>query len=388
MAGVVSSSSSNNKGSNSYRHSIEVIAVKMSPEVGVAGGGGSSGREQICALLDRNSDLYIVSLGSRSTASTSGLQAFKLSSSIVDIAWHSDFNVLVSLHDSGQLTLWLCPYVAYVDASLLPEVVLSLSTGAQIGGSKSAHSRIVDFSANQLTVQERVDAVRLYIPLNPFVLLLHRLKLAGRWAEAVKMCNFLDKSVASEVDQSQQQVDHLVARATTTTSTVDRAVCTALWATLAAMALEAKQFEVAEIAYAAINKLDKVLLLGKIKALPVAEAAAAELELLCGNISGAESIFLQRGYLLRAVMLNLELYRWRRAIEISQQYGSKFVGLKVVRSEGKAVEEEDDQVENSGGDGTVTLLQLVLACRQNYLKNRQKMEKMEQFQTLFNEVSF
>src|SRR5699024_8638566 len=109
------SASSKERQGNSYRHALEVVALKMSPE--------SNQQDQICALLDKNSDLYIVSLGGR----RGNLQAFKMSSMIADFIWHSDSNVLASLNDNQVLTLWLFPNVAYVDSSLLQDVILTMN---------------------------------------------------------------------------------------------------------------------------------------------------------------------------------------------------------------------------------------------------------------------
>lgn len=314
--------------------------------------------EQICAFLDKNSDLYIISFSDR----RGNLQAFKLTSMIVDFIWHSEANVLASLAENHSLTLWLFPNVAFVDSSLLQDVILTVTSGEL--ATKSC--RIVDFVQNQLTVQ-RVDNVKVYIPVNPFVVLLHRLKAENRWQEAVKMCNFLDKSV--------QEVQ-----------SIDRNVCNSLWATLAAMALDAKEFEVAEIAYAAINKLHKVLFLSKIKALPVQEAVSAELELMWGNIDGAEQYFLQKGFILRAILLNLELFRWKRALQLAKKYNAEFAGITIenglgVKARGESIAESDVPQDNN-----LTLIHLVLACRHNYLKTKDKQEKLKEFEALFNQV--
>ena len=345
------SASNKERPNNSYRHLIEVIAIKMSPE--------SNQKEQICAFLDKNTDLYILSLGISHRAN---LQAFKLSSMISDFIWHSESNVLVLLHDNQSLTIWLFPNAAFVDSSLLQDVLISVTNDEL--ASKS--SRIIDFAQSQLTVQ-RLDNVKVYIPVNPFVVLLHKLKANNRWQEAVKMCNFLDKSV-NEVES------------------IDRNVCNSLWATLAAMALEAKEFAIAEIAYAAINKLDKVLYLSKIKALPFPEASSAELELMSGNITDAELSFLQKGFVFRAILLNLELFQWKRALELAEKYNAKFSGITV---EGSTIlKSNDEPIEDNQVpfDNNVSLIHLVLACRQSYLTSKRKTETIKEFQALFYEV--
>jgi len=318
----------------------------MSPE--------SSQNYQICAFLDKNTDLSIVQVHSGGRAHLQ--QAFKLSAMIRDFVWHSESNVLVSLHDKQSLTVWLFPSVVFVDPSLLQDILLIITSDELT----SKNSRIVDFTQSQLTVQ-RLDNVKVYIPVNPFVVLLHKLKASNRWQEAVKVCNFLDKSLNE-------------------TESLDRNVCNALWATLAAMAIEAKEFPIAEIAYAAINKLDKVLYLNRIKTLPSTEASTAELELM-SDITDAEHHFLQKGFVLRAIMLNLELFHWKRGLEIAQKYNDKFAGIRVENVKSSA---NVDNVEPHGS--LVTLIGLVLACRQNYLRIKRKAETIKEFEILFNEV--
>jgi len=152
------------------------------------------------------------------------------------------------------------------------------------------------------------------------------------------------------------------------------------------MALDAKEFAIAEIAYAAINKLDKVLFLSKIKALPFADATTAELELMCGNIASAEQYFIQKGFILRTILLNLELFRWKRALELAEKYNAKFAGINVenvrpAKSMGESIDDNETPMDNN-----VSLIHLVLACRQNYLKSKGKSENIKEFQALFNEV--
>jgi len=47
----------------------------------------------------------------------------------------------------------------------------------------------------------------------------------------------------------------------------------------------------------------------------------AEMTLFCGgNVQDAEGLLLQSGLIFRAIMLNLKLYRWDRALELSVKY--------------------------------------------------------------------
>lgn len=61
-----------------------------------------------------------------------------------------------------------------------------------------------------------------------------------------------------------------------------------------------------------IFQAEKVHFIANIKDIPVKSARNAEMALLCGNPSDAESILLQAGLIFRAVMLNMQLYNWDR----------------------------------------------------------------------------
>lgn len=93
-----------------------------------------------------------------------------------------------------------------------------------------------------------------------------------------------------------------------------------MWACLAAMSAYAKDLTTAEIAYASLDEADKVQFIQQIKEIPVKEARNAEMALLCGNPQDAESILLQAALVFRAIMLNIQLYNWDRALELALKH--------------------------------------------------------------------
>ena len=105
---------------------------------------------------------------------------------------------------------------------------------------------------------------------------------------------------------------------------------------LAAMATQSKQLETAEVcslkkikikiylglfyflkvAYSAINEADKVHYIQYIKELPSKEARNAEMAVLTGNYQDAENILLQGGLIFRAILLNIYLHLWEKALDL------------------------------------------------------------------------
>ena len=93
-----------------------------------------------------------------------------------------------------------------------------------------------------------------------------------------------------------------------------------LWACLAAMATHAKHLETAEVAYSAIMEADKVHYIQYIKDLPLKELRNAEMSVLTGNHNDAETILLQGGLTFRAILLNIHLHRWERALDLAVKH--------------------------------------------------------------------
>merc|ERR1712146_717205 len=86
---------------------------------------------------------------------------------------------------------------------------------------------------------------------------------------------------------------------------------------LAAMATHAKQLSTAEIAYAAVDAVDKVAQIQYIKSLPTQESRNAEMALLSNQAQEAESLLLQSGLIYRAIDMNCSLCRWDRALDLA-----------------------------------------------------------------------
>lgn len=336
---------------NSYTHMFEVHSLRLSRSGHVRAG------QQMCALVDKNADLYLVLVHTNADRANNTHRAFKLASVVRDLCWHVEYNMLATLDDKGEVSLWLHPYAVFVDSSVHTDLVIELPS-QQL--SSTSHHRILELSHNRVLVQ-RADAAHLAIPLSPFVELLHLHRSNGAWPEAVKMTNFIDKSIA-EIEP------------------IDGALRNALWTSLAVMALEAKEFGTAEIAYAAVNKLDKVLYLNSIKALgsKSVELRNAEHELVCGNVEGAERMLLAKGYVVRAVMLNLELFRWKQALSIATANNAKFQPIELADS---------GNLDDEAHSNVVDLVHLVLSCRQHYLTSRDKSESIPEYVAAFDEVS-
>jgi intraflagellar transport protein 80 len=78
------------------------------------------------------------------------------------------------------------------------------------------------------------------------------------------------------------------------------------------MAIDGNELNTAEVAFAAIEEVDKLQFIAHIKEIPTVEGRNSELYLFKGMIKEAESVLLQTGLIFRAIKLNIKLFRWER----------------------------------------------------------------------------
>ncbi|PIK37912.1 putative intraflagellar transport protein [Apostichopus japonicus] len=223
--------------------------------------------ERRLAIIDKNRDLYL------STVRNFGNQQ--------NLAWNDQTNMLAALQD-GKLTVWYYPNAVYVDKELLSSTVSSKDTSG-FGNSP----QIVNFIGNHVTIR-RADGALVSTGVSPYPVLLYELVNSSRWDDAVRLCRFVKDE--------------------------------AVWGCLAAMASYAKELNTAEIAYAAVDMVDKVQYILYIKEIPLKECRAAEMALFCGNAQDAEGMLLQASLIFRAIMMNISLYNWDRALELAVKH--------------------------------------------------------------------
>ena len=94
---------------------------------------------------------------------------------------------------------------------------------------------------------------------------------------------------------------------------------------LGARAVAAKDLNTAEIAYAAIEEVEKVQFINTIKSVPTEEGRSAELCLFRRRPEEAEAILLQAGLIFRAIETNVRLFNWDRALELAGACVHSFV---------------------------------------------------------------
>ncbi|XP_050045918.2 intraflagellar transport protein 80 homolog isoform X1 [Dermacentor andersoni] len=253
-----------------YTHKIEVTQVgidQCAPSI-----------HRRLAIIDKNKDLYLVSLRDGKT-----LQSIKLGVMTGSLCWNDASSILVSLQE-GKLMIWNHPDVAWIDRSLLPSTITEKEM-TDLG----YNPHIVSFLGSTVLVR-RTDGSLVSFAFPPYAAILHGYVASSRWDDALRLCRFVKLPT--------------------------------LWGCLAAMALGARELHTAEAAYAAIEEVDKVLYLQYIKSQQSSQVQTAELALLCGNQKEAENILLQNKLWFRAIMMNISLHEWERALNLAVKYNT------------------------------------------------------------------
>ncbi|XP_063603960.1 intraflagellar transport protein 80 homolog [Penaeus indicus] len=249
-----------------WTHKTEIIEVALD-KVGTA-------HERRMAVVDRNRDLFLVNI-----QRVGGMgRAVKLGGMVQSLCWNDGANMLAALQDA-KFTVWFYPAVVFFDRDL------QSSTISEKDATEYGKNAVVDSFLDTVVTVRRADGSLVTANVSPYPALLHNYVTAKHWDDAVRLARFVKDDT--------------------------------VWACLAAMATAYKELNTAEVAYAAINEVDKVQYIHYIKEIPIKEARMAEMALMGGHTSDAESILLQSGLHFRAIMLNLTTYNFERALQLA-----------------------------------------------------------------------
>ena len=248
----------------SVQHTIDVEVVALSQSKGM----------RRLALVDRNRDLYITPVQGAS-------ELYKLHIMVDSVRWSDADNSLAAVAD-GQVYVWYYPEVVYMDRDLLP-LTLSKQQPNDLG--KTAE--IVDFRTTRVQIRRSDGAVMTFC-VSPYPSILEKYCIAAEWEPALRLCRYVKSNE--------------------------------LWACLAAMAVCGKELHTAEVAYAAIDQVDKLLYMCHIKELPTVEAREAELLLFRRRKAEALQVLVQAGWIYRAIKMCIRLHQWQQAFELARKH--------------------------------------------------------------------
>jgi len=251
--------------SDPVRHELDIVEIHLSQS------GLISDRKII--FIDKNRDLFIAQIHKPSN--------FKLATMVDSAIWHDSTDVLCAVSD-GKLLVWYYPNVVYIDRDLV-----QASRFQQDASSFGKSSSIISFSESRVTVR-RADGALQVAAVSPYPFLLYKFVAQTQWPRCTRLCRFIKDEV--------------------------------LWAVLAVMAINGQQLDVAEVALAAIDEVDKLQYIQFIKSIPSAEGRSAELLLYRRQPDQTEAMLLQSDLVYRAIQLNVNIFRWQRALDLAIKY--------------------------------------------------------------------
>lgn len=260
-----------------YRHKIDVDMICLD-QIGQQ-------NERKCAFIDANSDLYISLIKSPSWA----LRTIKFRSIINSIGWCDEGNILSAISNNNKLIVCFNPHNAFVDKELLD--MCCKEYDLENNDLSLKHQTISGFTGNRIQLEVN-DGSKLSVFVSPFVKMLHLYVINKKWSQALQLCRF-----ARNLPESWQ-----------------------LWSSLAGLAIQHRNLEIAEIAYSSIMKVDRVMYIQQIQLIADKSAKSAEIAVICGNVKEAENILIASRYIFRAIQLNLEMYNWERALELMKNH--------------------------------------------------------------------
>jgi intraflagellar transport protein 80 len=248
-------------------HSMEIVEIALSQFGPIS--------ERKLVFIDRNRDMYICRVNNKRP------DAFKLATMVDSVKWNDHTDMLVAISD-GQFVTWYYPGIVYVDRDLL-QYIRSNRTDTDTG----KRSQIMDFFSTRCNIRKWNGAV-ITVSVSPYPLILYELVEKKNWEGAIRLCRFVrDK---------------------------------AIWACLVGMTIKVGQIDTADVALAALEEVDKLKYVNRIKNIPSTEGKNAAIALYMRLPDEAESILLQAGLIYRAIKMHVRLFNWNRALELAVKY--------------------------------------------------------------------
>uniref|UniRef100_A0A1I7VWG2 WD_REPEATS_REGION domain-containing protein n=1 Tax=Loa loa TaxID=7209 RepID=A0A1I7VWG2_LOALO len=205
----------------------------------------------------------------------------KIGVMVTNIHFNDQTNMLAGLQDN-RLVVWLYPAAVFIDRDLLQKTIFE---NDENDFGKSAY--LQNFVGSHISVR-RSDGALIPCTITPFAPALNSCVAANKWDQAIRLCRHI-------------RANHL-------------------WGMLAVIATDAKNFYAAEIAYSALDEIEKVKFLSHLRAEQSKQVRSAMMIAFTRNFKDADTMLVQNGHIFRAIMLNISLFRWQRALELAIRY--------------------------------------------------------------------
>ncbi|CAJ0606800.1 unnamed protein product [Cylicocyclus nassatus] len=207
----------------------------------------------------------------------------RIGSSVEHLHFNNTTNMLAAVGE-GRVLVWPATEIAFIDRTLLQQSIIEKPVPA-LGKFPILRS----FIDNVVSLR-RSDGSIVTTTIPPFAEALLKHTANSKWDQAIRLC----RHIKSEVT----------------------------WAMLAGLATAAQNTYAAEIAYGALEEAEKVQMLAEARTHPNKEVRSAMMVLLAGKVPEADNLLEKGGNIYRAVMLNIIMMRWSRALDIAVKHNA------------------------------------------------------------------
>ncbi|KAK5967559.1 Intraflagellar transport protein 80 [Trichostrongylus colubriformis] len=235
--------------------------------------------DRMLAFRDSEGAVFIAKVKAHGVAQ----KIVKIGSSVEQLLFNDVTNMLVGIGDS-RIVIWPAVEIAFVDRSLLERSVME----KQVTG-LGKFPVLRSFTGSTVTLR-RSDGSVITTLVPPFASSLLQNVSQSKWDQAIRLC----RQVKND----------------------------AIWAVLAGLSTAAKHLYTSEIAYGVLEEVEKAAMLSKTRSQSNREVSSAKTALLAGKINEAEALFERGRSIFQAVMLNIILLRWTRAIDLAIKHNS------------------------------------------------------------------
>uniref|UniRef100_A0AC35UHV9 WD_REPEATS_REGION domain-containing protein n=1 Tax=Rhabditophanes sp. KR3021 TaxID=114890 RepID=A0AC35UHV9_9BILA len=245
-------------------------------EIGIDKIGSGSGRK--VAFIDNNRDLYLSLVHAYGV--TDRIQ--KLASNISEFKFHDKTNMMVALQDQGKVLVFAYPNIVFVDSELLADSIITIDLPS-IGKSPS----LISFLSDSVYILKSTGAIISKVVPQTVQIITDSIGLS-KWDQVIRICRSAKEPY--------------------------------LWAVVAGLAVVERNVAMAEVSYSELDRADKVLFLTRIRTEKNAQLKNAYFAMFAGRISEAEGILLNGSFIFKAIYLNIQMFRWERALQLALKY--------------------------------------------------------------------
>lgn len=195
------------------RHEVDIVCLRM------CNSNTSGYNSELIAFMDKKKDLFVASLKNSNLSMRSAYSLFKIGSQ-VEAFTRNETNGTLAAIKSSHLVLYNYPAAPFVDVDLLEDSMKFI----EFENDNSTLSTL-SFCKSQLYLKQ-ANGKSLFVKVTDDPTILFETAIATKWKKSLRFCRFKDS--------------------------------THTWTTLACLALNYNNFEIAEMSFMAIKRVDKL----------------------------------------------------------------------------------------------------------------------------------